>query len=410
MPPQSEDNSSKSLPPPWDRIFSLGTRLFVWALLAGTIYLLRPFFLLIFLTFVFAYIQAHGVDGLRDRIKNRTVRVVLVSLVFLGTIFATGYSTFPQIEKEATNFIHNAPEYIKQADRAVERALRENPSLARALGRDDLVPPEPDPNGEEGQQPAPTPTPPPGHTPKPMVGNLIGQLIGLGTGEDTPKDPNKTMTENLKKATDAFSQVVGVASSFLLSLLFSFLIVLDLPTLKRGIAGLQHTKVGFIYDEVADNIHEFGKVLGRALEAQFFIALVNTLLTGIGIYFMGLENLVFLCTIVFLASFIPVAGVFISSAPICLMALQVSGFGLMFLGIGLILAIHAIEAYILNPKIFGHHLRMNPVLVLIVLTISGKLFGIWGLVLGLPIVNYVFRHAIRREQPSDVTPIDSAAA
>jgi len=38
------------------------------------------------------------------------------------------------------------------------------------------------------------------------------------------------------------------------------------------------------------------------------------------------------------------------------------------------------------------------VLVLIVLTIGGKLLGVWGLVLGIPIVNYVFRHAIRYPQ------------
>ncbi|MBK9129682.1 MAG: hypothetical protein IPM13_18135, partial [Phycisphaerales bacterium] len=56
------ERSHRSLPPPWDRIFSLGTRFLVWTLLFGILYILRPFFLLIFLTFVFAYIQAHGVD------------------------------------------------------------------------------------------------------------------------------------------------------------------------------------------------------------------------------------------------------------------------------------------------------------------------------------------------------------
>ena len=30
---------------------------------------------------------------------------------------------------------------------------------------------------------------------------------------------------------------------------------------------------------------------------------------------------------------------------------------------------------------------------------AGKLFGVWGLILGIPIVNYVFRHAIRRDGP-----------
>ena len=51
---------------------------------------------------------------------------------------------------------------------------------------------------------------------------------------------------------------------------------------------------------------------------------------------------------------------------------------------------------------------MNAVLVLIVLTIGGKLFGVWGLVLGLPVVNYVFGHAIRR-RPGEATQTRAAA-
>ena len=49
-------------------------------------YFLSPvalIFLLIFLTFVFAYVQSHGVDGLAHRFPNRIYRVVLVAVVFL---------------------------------------------------------------------------------------------------------------------------------------------------------------------------------------------------------------------------------------------------------------------------------------------------------------------------------------
>ena len=75
--PKSEQ--FQKLPAPWDRIFSLGTRTFVWVLLIGILYILRPFFLLIFLTFVFAYIQSHGVEGLRHRFRHRADRVTISS-------------------------------------------------------------------------------------------------------------------------------------------------------------------------------------------------------------------------------------------------------------------------------------------------------------------------------------------
>ncbi len=178
--------------------------------------------------------------------------------------------------------------------------------------------------------------------------------------------------------------------------MFSFLIVLDLPRLTKSVQSLGGTKLKLVYEEVADSIRNFGVVLGRALEAQLIIAMLNTLLTAALLQLLGFSaKLAFLSVIVFLCSFIPVAGVFISSVPICLVALEQMGIHGIFIAALLIWIIHLVEAYVLNPRIYGHHLRMNPVLVLIILTIGGKLFHVWGLVLGVPICTYVFSHAIQ---------------
>jgi len=172
--------------------------------------------------------------------------------------------------------------------------------------------------------------------------------------------------------------------------------VLDLPKLSAGVAKLEHTRLKFIYIEVAENIRNFSHVLGKALEAQFIIAVANSILTAIGIYALGMgKSVAFLSVIVFFCSFIPVVGVFISSVPICLIALQTSGPQIMILAILLIVTIHIIEGYILNPRIYGSYMRINPVIVLIILTIGGKLFHVWGLILGVPICTYIFGHAIR---------------
>ena len=88
--------------------------------------------------------------------------------------------------------------------------------------------------------------------------------------------------------------------------------------------------------------------------------------------------------------------------PICLLVLQVSGASMMLFAILLITVIHLIEAYILNPRVYGHHLRMNPVVVLIILTLGGKLFHVWGLILGVPVCNYLFSHAIRYRESERV--------
>ncbi len=452
--PTEKDAPEKSLPPPWDRIFSLATRTFVWVLLIAVIYLLRPFFLLIFLTFVFAYIQAHGVEGLAHRIKKRPVRVTIVALVFLGTLLATGFTLVPQVQEQAATFLRNKDKYVADADEELHKFLIKYPSLYQAAAKHgntlsegpnlfEQTPTSPRPtqpgtvpapqrheparsegepantNGETPTTQAPSgpstvqgPNAPQGPQTPPNPPNPQGTAPN-GAGEPTaaqqPPAPKpmpqlhlvrdfiQRFTESLANNPIEISQsVLGFASSFLLSLLFSFLIVLDLQKIQRGIQGLSNTKIGFIYDEVADNIAGFGRVLGRALEAQLFIAICNTILTAIGVWMMGLPNLLVLSAVVFFCSFIPVVGTIISSVPICLLALQAGGVTSLLLAILLICVIHALETYVLNPQIYGHHMHMNPVLVLIVLTIGGKLFGVWGLVLGIPIVNYVFRHAIRR--------------
>jgi len=393
--PKSE--KFQQLPAPWDRIFSMSTRIFVWGLLAGIVYLLRPFFLLIFLTFVFAYIQSHAVEGLEHRIKHRVSRVIVVLVLFLGLISGTLYFLVPQIRQQTGDFFNNSGHYMAQADEAIYKFVDQNPSLKSFLqpGESEAQPgsdPErkADPASAQGDDNSTTQS----KVRPPLVQPMV-QAVLAGTDET-----NTTLESRLSGLIAAGAGILGATSSFLLSILFSFLIVLDLPKLSRMVAGMSNTKLDFIYEEVSENIQAFAKRLGRTLEAQVLIAIVNTILTSIGVWILGIPNVTFLGAIVFFCSFIPVAGVFISSAPICLLALQSGGgdgFKLMLLAIGMVLLVHTIEAYILNPKIYGHHLRMNAVLVLIVLTIGGKLFGVWGLVLGLPVVNYFFSIAIQWE-------------
>lgn len=366
-----------ALPPPWDRIFSLGTRLIVWGSIAALIYILRPFFLLLFLTFVFAYIQAHGVEGLAHRIRSRPVRVMLVFLVFLGTVTAIGIFLVPNVEEQVRSIAANYESWTSQADVAIKKWLAR--STTYKLPADF------------------------------KLQTAIAQFFGLFGGEQQGDLAVQHLIELMRNVA---TYLLGIGSAFFLSLLFSFLIVLDLPKLTRGVQGLAQTKVGWIYNEVADNVYSFCRVLGRAMEAQSVIALCNATLTALGLWLIGIGNgnLMFLATIVFLCSFVPVAGVFISSTPICIAALTEGGIPLMLGAIGMIIAAHLVEAYVLNPQIYGHHLRMNPVLTLIILVVCGKLFGPWGLILGIPVVNYVFAHAIRYKQPQKIDAPPTAHA
>ncbi len=55
------------------------------------------------------------------------------------------------------------------------------------------------------------------------------------------------------------------------------------------------------------------------MEAQFFIAICNTVITTIGLLFMRMPQIFALSLIVFIFSLVPVAGVIISTIPLLAM-------------------------------------------------------------------------------------------
>lgn len=353
-------------------------RLFVWLLFFFFLYQLRSFSILVFLTFVFSYIQAHGVRILSPRcFKSRSFTTTFVALMLVGVLVAIGSYIIPQVIKQAELFADNLRGYVAKVDNEVVRLSESYPFIKNFVPDQELH--EATNNHDLSNS---------------ITATMLPKLLGVGSHESGSFLDIKSLTEIIK---NIGKQLVAVSSSFFLGLLFSFLIVLDLPRLAKSVRALKDTKIGFIYDEVSTSIYSFGKTLGHALEAQLIIAVINTILTAIAILFFGIgTKLAFLSLIVFFCSFIPVVGVFISSIPICILVLENHGsINMIFIVAAVIWGIHLIEAYILNPMIFGERLHINPVLVLIILTIGGKMFGIWGLLLGVPVCTYIFTDAIR---------------
>ncbi|MFH1090715.1 MAG: AI-2E family transporter, partial [Pseudomonadota bacterium] len=183
-------------------------------------------------------------------------------------------------------------------------------------------------------------------------------------------------------------------SYFLVSIIFSFLILMDYPRLKTHIQALRQTRLKEIYEQTAESVFQFAQVVGTAFQAQIMIAMVNAALTAGGLYGLGIHPIFLLSTIVFFCGLIPVLGVFLSSAPIILLAINIGGFKLALAALILIIVIHIIEAYILNPNIYSAVLKINPVLTLIILYLGGSFFGLWGVLLGVPVALYFYRYTV----------------
>ncbi|MAE77864.1 MAG: hypothetical protein CMJ85_13460 [Planctomycetes bacterium] len=350
-------------PAPWNYLIPLAKRALIWGTFFALLWVFRHFLPLVFLTFVFAYVAEHGVEGIAHWVKSRRWRTAIVFLTMIGVIGLTATLLSPQLKNQAVSFIQNAGKHEAAINDFLDKQRASSPFMKDML---DEV----------------------------HAKDILGELLG----KSKEVDPSTSFHETWGLLLGIFRNAASATTTFLLSMLFAFLVVADLPRMARGIESLKKTRLRHFYDEVSTTVFRFAQVLGRFLEAQLLIAIINTALTATGMLFLGIPQIAFLSGVVFVCSFIPVAGVFISTLPICIVTLDHSGISLVLLAIGMIAVVHIVEGYVLNPLIFGTHLKLNPVVVMIVLLVGHELAGIWGLLLGVPAITYLFGHAIRYDK------------
>jgi len=172
---------------------------------------------------------------------------------------------------------------------------------------------------------------------------------------------------------------------------------------KRKVADFTHkfkkSKIGWIYDELEYFGRKFVASFGKVIEVQLVIAVFNTVLTMLGLWILGFPYLFALGMMVLVLSLIPVAGVVLSFIPIGLIGYQNGGWPLVIWTVVMILLIHALETYLLNPRMMAHKTKIPMFYTFVVLVFSQHFFGIWGLIIGIPI--FMFLMDLLEVDPAD---------
>jgi len=197
------------------------------------------------------------------------------------------------------------------------------------------------------------------------------------------------------KAASVLTRLVGqstkTAFKGLVAILFSAIFLWDLPRIAQGVKSLRKSRARTAYLELAPRLGDFADVLGKSFEAQTMIALVNTSLTTLGLMLLGIPGIGFLSLVTLLCSFIPVAGVFVSTFPMLVLALSDCGLAKSGGVLLMVAGVHVVEAYVLNPQIYSAHLHLHPILVLVVLYVAEHMYGVPGLLLAVPVTVFLLR-------------------
>lgn len=408
-----------------DSFYEANRRILIWLILIGLLWLLRDFFGLIFITFVLAFIATPLIRLGQNKLKlSYRLSLTLVYIFFLAGLGSFFHYVTPSVVGEASRFMNNLSELqlkllelkqdIGSKYPGIERSLhgyirsilnedtqkvidRELNLFKRTINLSEVEQPEDAENKEDGN-----------------MTEKMQEKLKKYYDKEAELLIDSLMTKQMDKAREQVPKLINhfyqATGTMLLALLFSFLILFDSVRLGDLMKSLHDSRLRDFYQETAQPVVRFAYVIGRAIQAQAMIACVNTFLTLIGLIILGIPSVALLSLIVFVCSFIPVLGVFISTTPMVLIALNTGGLTLALAIVVMITVIHIIEAYGLNPLIYGKHFKLNPVLVLIILLIAYHSFGLWGMILGVP-VTYYFIHDVfgvplwdeRRLEPPNTT-------
>lgn len=190
-------------------------------------------------------------------------------------------------------------------------------------------------------------------------------------------------------AISTLTSIGTVTVTLFLSLILSFFFALDLKETTAFSRLFLSSTFGWFFQDLAYFGKKFVNTFGVVLEAQFFIAICNTAITTLCLIFMKMPQILALALIVFVFSLVPVAGVIISTIPLSLVAYSVGGIRDVIYIIVMVIIIHALEAYVLNPKFMASQTDLPIFYTFIVLLVGEHFWGTWGLIVGVPIFTFL---------------------
>ncbi|MBO3752725.1 AI-2E family transporter [Streptosporangiaceae bacterium NEAU-GS5] len=131
--------------------------------------------------------------------------------------------------------------------------------------------------------------------------------------------------------------------------------------------------------------------LSHYVQGTVAVAAVHGVVIGIALAVLGVPLWAALAVLIFLASFIPIVGIFFAGAVATLVTLGAKGpiYALIFVGI--LIVEQQLENHVLQPLIVGRVLHFHPLAIILVLAVGGILAGIAGAVVAVPIAAVLYR-------------------
>jgi predicted PurR-regulated permease PerM len=135
---------------------------------------------------------------------------------------------------------------------------------------------------------------------------------------------------------------------------------------------------------VREVLLDIGQTLQWWSLGQLIDMAVVGILTGIGLFFLGVPLALALAVLAGLFTFVPYFGAIIAAVPAMLVALAI-GWQESLWVLAIFLGCHTVEGYLVSPLVQRRTIHLPPAASILSMTILGTMFGPLGVILGTPI-------------------------
>ena len=230
--------------------------------------------------------------------------------------------------------------------------------------------------------------------------NIFSQLQAQLTdvNESILKSISEQANSVVNSTFSGIGSVLGTVTNIVIALVTMPIILFFL--LKDG-QKLPHYAMKFLPTKIRlstfNLLKEINTQISQYIRGQLLVAFFVGLMFWIGLAIIGLEYAVLLAILAGVLNLVPYLGSFLAVIPIIIIALVASP--AMLVKVIIVFAIEqTLEGRLIQPLILGSNLKIHPVTIIVVLLTAGKLFGIPGVILGIPayaVLKVIFEHLFK---------------
>lgn len=140
------------------------------------------------------------------------------------------------------------------------------------------------------------------------------------------------------------------------------------------------------YDNIKAMLEKIENSISNYLRLKTYVSLLTGILSYFVLLFVGVDSAPFWAFIIFLLNYIPTIGSLVGTLFPAIFSLlqfgELSPFLIIVIAVG---TIQVIVGNVLEPRLFGKSLNLSPLVTILALSVWGKIWGITGMVLSVPI-------------------------